>query len=82
MPYIHQTETDLANGTYTVEAVCHSCGKRDAVTIEGAALFAFNNGELVQVAFPQLTASEREFFFKSGMCGKCWNEMFADEEEL
>ena len=38
------------------------------------------NGELVQNAFPQLNADEREFLM-TGCTPEEWDEMFGEEEE-
>ena len=39
-------------------------------------MFAFVNGALLQEAFPQLTAEEREFI-KTGITAEEWDEAFA-----
>lgn len=39
----------------------------------------YNNGALVQDAFPNLTASEREFIL-TGMTDAEWDYMFSDDE--
>ena len=41
---------------------------------------AYNNGALLQDAFPNLNAEEREFY-KSGITPKEWNDMFAGEDD-
>ena len=40
----------------------------------------WRNGELVQNAFPQLNADEREFLM-TGCTPEEWDEMFGEEEE-
>ena len=41
---------------------------------------AYLNGALIQNAFPQLNADDREFF-KTGIVAEEWEAMFAGEEE-
>lgn len=41
---------------------------------------AYNNGALLQNAFPGLSAADREFF-KSGITDEEWQEMFGPEED-
>jgi hypothetical protein len=41
---------------------------------------AWNNGKLIQKAFPDLSASDREFI-KSGITDEEWNEMFFEMED-
>lgn len=41
---------------------------------------AYNNGALLQDAFPNLNADEREFF-KSGITPAEWDDMCREEEE-
>lgn len=42
-------------------------------------LSRWENGELVQAAFPDLTADEREFIM-TGLTGEEFNELFSEEE--
>ena len=41
---------------------------------------AYLNGALIQDAFPDLNADDREFF-KTGITSEEWDAMFAEEEE-
>lgn len=68
--------------TYTLTETCIECGKDSSVVVQGPDLFNWNNGAAVQVAFPYLTASERELMFMSHICGTCWENLFADDEEF
>ncbi len=63
----------------TVETICPVCGKLSWVVVEESDLFAWQNGALVQDAFPYLSAEERELFI-SGICSDCWDRMFGAEE--
>ena len=40
----------------------------------------WSEGELVQIAFPYLSAEERETLI-SGICPKCWDETFGEDDE-
>lgn len=40
----------------------------------------YNNGELAQFAFPNLSPSDREFYI-SGLTDEEWNEIFPPDEE-
>lgn len=60
---------------------CPFCGKVSTIKldIEKTKLFdkgmeAYQNGALMQNAFPFLSADERELLI-SGMCPKCWESM-------
>lgn len=55
---------------------CMVCGKGSAMTLDAKAFDAWRAGTLVQVAFPRLTADERELMI-SGTHGPCWEKMFA-----
>lgn len=54
------------------------CGRIVTLMVRPQDLLAREQGEFVQVAFPYLTAAEREMFI-SKTCGTCWDEMFAPE---
>lgn len=60
----------------TISATCKNCNKVEEAVVESSALFAYNQGELVQNAFPEMSPADREFYFKSGLCGDCFNAMF------
>lgn len=42
---------------------------------------AYNNGALVQIAFPNLDDDQREFFI-SGITPDEWDEAFPDEDDI
>lgn len=66
--------------TYTVSHIC-SCGRKTEAVVSGPALFRYRSGAFVQDAFPNLTAGEREALFVTGICVRCWNDMFGDDDE-
>jgi hypothetical protein len=63
-----------------VHGPCYHCGEQQEVIVEDAALRKFRAGEFAQDCFPTLPAEQREFLI-SGICGKCWDEMFGGHEE-
>ena len=54
---------------------CVWCNKTWAVEVNSADLEEYDKGELVQNAFPYLTATERECLI-SGMCPTCQDKIF------
>ena len=60
-----------------VAIICPFCGANHTVEINLAQYKAWQNGELIQNAMPDLTPIEREQLI-SGLCPKCQAEMFGD----
>lgn len=58
---------------------CPFCGKANFVEVNENDYFDWEDGALVQVAFPYLSAGEREMLV-SGTCGKCWVGFFGGGE--
>jgi len=50
------------------------------VELDAAALLAWQRGALVQVAFPNLNAAERELLI-SGTHPRCWATLVEDDDE-
>jgi hypothetical protein len=48
--------------------------------VESSALKEFKSGSFASACFPSLSADQREFLI-SGICGKCWDELFKESEE-
>lgn len=65
-----------------LEKTCVCCGKKVPISVEVRDWERFNqpNRPHVQDCFPYLTPSEREMFI-SGVCQKCWEDMFGSDEE-
>lgn len=63
-----------------VSGPCYACGEKQTVRAKIHDLARFRDGGFAQDCFPYLPAAEREFLI-SGICGKCWDEMFPAEEE-
>ena len=65
---------------YTFRVPCASCGTVHHLAVQGQNLFKYNRGGRVQDVFPELSAAQRELLI-SGICGTCWNAMFAEDGE-
>lgn len=66
-----------------VAVPCRWCGSVTELEPSVEGFMAWQNGELIQRAMPELDADERELLI-SGTCPKCWDEMFppdSDEDE-
>lgn len=64
----------------TIITTCPFCGHANEIAVNEADYWDWQDGALVQNAFPYLTADEREMLV-SGICPKCWAQTFGDEEE-
>ena len=62
------------NTKIDVETTCPLCGDKKVIKIFRKDLIAWDNGVLIQRAFPYLDANDRERL-KTGICPKCWEEM-------
>lgn len=63
-----------------VVTYCPFCGKAHEIEVNEIDYLDWQDGELVQNAFPYLSADEREMLV-SGICPDCWNGMFGQEED-
>ena len=69
-----------------VSATCKHCHSTDSLRVEDGPYNRWLNREaLVQDAFPDLTADQRELLIghRGGwfVCHRCWDVVFADDEE-
>ena len=60
-----------------IAIVCSFCREVHVVEVKLAQYKAWQNGELIQNAMPDLTPTEREQLI-SGLCPKCQAEMFGE----
>ena len=60
-----------------VVMTCTFCGKFHLVEVDLEQFEAWQNGELIQNAMPDLTSTEREQLI-SGLCPKCQAKMFGE----
>ena len=63
-----------------VEMTCPFCGESHAVEVDFDGFEAWQNGELIQRALPELSPTEREQLISS-LCPKCQAKMFEIGEE-
>ena len=60
-----------------VTVKCSHCGREFSKKLEDEKVIrVLLHGELVQDVFPELSASDRELFFVSQICGDCRNKLF------
>ena len=73
-------EVDKSGKMVILDTVCPFCGEPDTirVTLEGFKKY-FGKSELIQNAFPELSASKREQII-TGTCETCWEEHVKVEE--
>lgn len=64
----------------TITTTCPFCGHTNEVAANEADYWDWQDGALVQDAFPYLTADEREMLV-SGICPTCWEKTFGDSDE-
>jgi hypothetical protein len=56
------------------------CKKEQVIKVKPKDYYAWQNGKLIQVAMPYLTAGEREMLI-SGVCEDCFSSLFSDDDE-
>lgn len=71
--------TDSADGNYLCEGKCALTGKPYSVKIPSRGLFLYRQGALMQDAFPDMSADDREFLI-SGVSPEAFATLFPDEE--
>jgi len=65
---------------YIIVTVCPFCGHINEIGVNEDDYWDWQDGELVQNAFPYLSADEREVLI-SGLCYDCQSDLFEDDEE-
>jgi hypothetical protein len=80
--YQKKGDTKMRTNHYetTIVTRCPFCGHANCIEVNDVDYWAWQNGALVQDAFPYLSADERELLI-SGICSTCWNRVFGSEEE-
>lgn len=61
-------------------ATCCNCGTTKVYMLPLRNTIAWRGGMLIQEAFPDLPAEDREFLI-SGLCPECWNKLFSSTDE-
>lgn len=62
----------------TIVTTCPFCGHTNFIEVNESDYFDWDDGALIQNAFPYLSADEREML-KTGICPTCWEKMFGGE---
>lgn len=60
---------------------CKICQKRVRLAVDPQDMKRYQEGELVQKAFPYLSDDQREMLL-SGWCNYCFNDMLGPEDEV
>lgn len=71
------------NATTTATVItnpCFECGKTSELEVPLTQYINWRKGELLQVAFPDMSADDRELLL-SGIHPECWDKMFPEEKE-
>lgn len=59
---------------------CMVCGDYEVWSLDRAAVMSWQEGELIQNCFPDMSMADREILI-SGTHPACWNQLFPKEEE-
>ena len=70
----------INNKEVTIVTRCPFCGRANERAVNEADYLDWQDGALVQNAFPYLSADEREMLI-SGICPTCWESTFGGEDE-
>ena len=62
-----------------VDCQCPGCGRINSVKLKESQWWAWQLGQHIQDAAPDLSPNEREMLI-SGICPKCWNNTFGGAE--
>ncbi len=71
---------DMFAMTSVVAVPCRLCQQVTDLSVNIEGFIAWQGGEFIQDALPELSADERELLI-SGTCPTCWEEMFPSDEE-
>jgi hypothetical protein len=63
-----------------ITSPCIVCGEKSKMEVSVEQYINWRNGELIQVAFPDMSADDRELL-KTGTHPECWEKMFPEKEE-
>lgn len=67
--------------TIAITSTCPFCGKISFIEVNADAYESWRYGDvLIQDAFPELSANDREQL-KTGICPECWDNMFSSDNE-
>lgn len=60
--------------------VCPVCGNIDHVEVRRSDLDRWRDGALIQQAFPEMPAEQREQL-RTGLHAACWDTLFPDDDD-
>ena len=63
-----------------VSTDCPQCDKMSLVRVSDEGFRAWRNGQLIQLAMPELSPSEREMLV-TGICPECWEKMWGEDDD-
>ena len=64
-----------------VVVTCPECGEKfRSPAFDDAKLFGLRS-DFVQRVFPDWSPADRELYFMSGLCGKCWDKVRTPTED-
>ena len=67
--------------TSVVAVACKKCNEMNEIDVDFEKFIAWRSGKmLIQEALPELCPNQRKLLI-SGICPKCWDELFPSEEE-
>ena len=68
------------DNTHTkTDVICVHCRQVQTIMLSKTGIEAYQKGALMQDAFPELTAGQREMLI-SGTCDTCWDKLFTESE--
>lgn len=62
------------------KVTCPICKGENSVRVDREGMLKYAGGAQIQVAFPNLSASERELL-QTGICDPCWNKTMKDPDD-
>lgn len=63
-----------------IKTTCPCCQQNHFITVDIKDYEKWQNGELIQNAFPYLSAAKRELLI-TGICPTCWDTLMTTEED-
>jgi hypothetical protein len=70
-----------ANDYLSLHVECVECHRTILILCTADEWDAYKHGLLIQDAFPNMSADEREMII-SGICPKCWDVMFKEDDDI
>lgn len=62
----------------TLTIQCKKCGQESFLMVDENKWLSWQNGELIQTVFPELSLADRELMI-SHICPDCWNIIFKED---